>query len=89
MQAKAKACTIFICDFQDFAKDKQLKEEKKQCLVEMIEGLEGMTESSLTQLMLADCFKMISTNLFRTFANKSKIALSNSVRQQKVNRSRP
>ena len=39
----------------------------------MIGVLEGISDSILTELMVGECFKMISTNLFRTFTNKSKL----------------
>ena len=72
LQAKAKACSTSIADFQDVTKDLQLKEDKKECLIEMIGVLDGLSESLLTEHMVGECFRMISTNLFRTFTNKSK-----------------
>jgi hypothetical protein len=74
MQAKAKACSTSIADFQDAAKDLQLKEDKKECLIEMINVLDALSDSLLTDHMVGECFRMISINLFRTFTNKSKSA---------------
>jgi len=52
----------------------ELKDDKKECLIELIDVLDE-TEAASTLLVdkvLTDAFQMIGTNLFRAFANKSK-----------------
>jgi hypothetical protein len=71
--AKCKACTAQIADFADPKKDVELKDDKKECLIEMIDVFNEpeASDTLLNDKILTEAFKMISANLFRTFANKS------------------
>ena len=72
--AKCRACTAQIADFSETKKDAELKDDKKECLIELIDVLNEpeAAEVLLNDKILTEAFKMISANLFRTFANKSK-----------------
>ena len=71
--AKLKACHK-IADFSDAKKDVDLKEAKKECLIEIIDVLDEpeAAEYIVKERVLEAAMQMISANLFRTFANKSK-----------------
>ena len=71
--AKCRACAVQIADFSDPKKDLELKDDKKECLIEMIDVLNEPEAADilLNDKILTEAFKMISANLFRTFANKS------------------
>lgn len=77
--AKSRACTHQIADFSDSKKDIELKEDKKECLIEMIDVLDESEAADvlLSDKIMAEAFKMICSNLFRTFTNKSKQKLNN------------
>ncbi len=50
-----------------------MKENKKECLIELIDLLDEQDTSFLThEKVLQEAFSTIGANLFRTFANKSK-----------------
>ena len=68
-----KACHT-IADFSDSKKDLELKESKKETLIEIIDLLDEQEAPDyvINEKILEAAFKMISMNLFRTFANKSK-----------------
>ena len=70
--AKLKACHT-IADFSDSKKDVELKESKKETLIEIIDLLDEQEAPDyvINEKILEASFKMISMNLFRTFANKS------------------
>ena len=84
--AKARAAATQIADFSDPAKDLQLKDDKKECLIEMIDVLDESesVDTLLNDKTMVEAFKMISSNLFRTFANKSKHFCLTPFRQQEV-----
>lgn len=72
--AKLRACQQHHADFTDVKKDVELKEDKKECLIELIDVLDE-TEAANTlhnSQILEAAIQMIGINLFRTFANKSK-----------------
>ena len=71
--AKLRACHK-IADFSDAKKDTDLKEAKKECLVEIIDVLDEpeAAEYIIKERVLEAAISMVSANLFRTFANKSK-----------------
>ena len=71
--AKLKACHK-IADFSDSKKDQDLKEQKKECLIEIIDVLDetDAIDHIIKERVLEAAMQMISVNLFRTFANKSK-----------------
>ena len=71
--AKLKACHT-CADFSDSKKDIELKENKKETLIEIIDLLDESEAADylINEKVLAAAFQMISVNLFRTFANKSK-----------------
>lgn len=73
--AKCRAAAAQIADFQDAKKDVQLKEDKKECLIELIDVLDenDAVDVLTTDKMIDETFKMVSSNLFRTFSNKSKL----------------
>ena len=73
--AKLKACQK-IADFSDAKKDVELKEAKKECLIEIIDVLDEpeAAEYIIKERVLEAAMQMISANLFRTFANKSKFS---------------
>jgi hypothetical protein len=52
----------------------ELKDDKKECLIELIDVLDESEAAStlFVDKVLTDAFQMIGTNLFRAFANKSK-----------------
>jgi hypothetical protein len=72
--AKIRACQNQIADFTDPKKDLELKEDKKECLIELIDVLDESDAATtvLVDKVLTDAFQMIGINLFRAFANKSK-----------------
>ena len=74
--AKLKACHK-IADFSDSKKDQDLKEQKKECLIEIIDVLDesDAIDHIIKERVLEAAMQMISVNLFRTFANKSKSRL--------------
>ena len=57
-------------------KDVDFKENKKECLIEVIDILDESeaVDTIITEKILAEVIKMISVNLFRTFSNKGKQA---------------
>lgn len=63
-----------IADFTEPKKDIELKENKKECLIELIDILDENDAPStvINEKVLIEAFKMIQANLFRTFSNKSK-----------------
>lgn len=71
--AKLKACHK-IADFSDNKKDTELKDAKKECLIEIIDVLDEPEAADyvIKERVLEQAMQMISANLFRTFANKSK-----------------
>ena len=71
--AKLRACHE-IADFSETKKDAVLKENKKECLIEIIDLLDEneAPDYVINEKVLAEAIKMISVNLFRTFANKGK-----------------
>ena len=71
--AKLRACHK-IADFSDAKKDVDLKEAKKECLVEIIDVLDEPEAADyiIKERVLEATMQMVSANLFRTFANKSK-----------------
>ena len=72
--AKLKACRDHIADFTDSKKDTDLKDLKKECLIEMIDLIDTYEAADyiLNEQVLSESMKTIAANLFRTFANKSK-----------------
>ena len=71
--AKLKACHK-IADFSDVKKEVELKDAKKECLIEIIDVLDEpeAAEYVIKERVLEAAMQMISANLFRTFANKSR-----------------
>ena len=71
--AKLRACHA-IADFADSKKDLELKEDKKECIIELIDLLDEQDAPDyvINEKTLEAAMQMISINLFRTFANKSK-----------------
>ena len=53
----------------------ELKENKKECLIEIIDVLDESeaVDTIINEKTLAEAIKMISANLFRTFSNKGKL----------------
>jgi len=72
--AKLKAC-MDIADFTEAKKDVELKESKKECLIELIDVLEESEapDTLINEKVLTEVFRMIQANLFRTFTNKGKL----------------
>ena len=75
--AKLKACRDHIADFSDSKNDVDLKDIKKECLIELIDLLDSQDapEYIMNEQILSESMKTIAANLFRTFANKSKCQL--------------
>lgn len=71
--AKLRAC-MDMADFSDTKKDVDFKDAKKECLIELIDVLEenDAPDTLINEKVLTESFKMIQTNLFRTFTNKCK-----------------
>ena len=71
--AKLRACHT-LADFTDSKKDLELKEQKKECMIELIDLLDEQEAPQyvINEKTLEASMNMISVNLFRTFANKSK-----------------
>ena len=72
--AKLRACQHQHADFTDAKKDTDLKDDKKECLIELIDVLDESEAANClhTVQIMEATIQMISANLFRTFANKSK-----------------
>jgi hypothetical protein len=72
--AKLRAC-MDIADFTEAKKDVELKESKKECLIELIDVLEESEapDTLINEKVLTEVFRMIQANLFRTFTNKGKL----------------
>jgi hypothetical protein len=72
--AKLRAC-MEIADFTEAKKDTELKEAKKECLIELIDVLEEneAPDTVINEKILIEAFRMIQANLFRTFTNKGKL----------------
>jgi len=72
--AKLRAC-MDIADFTEAKKDVELKESKKECLIELIDVLEESEahDTLINDKVLTEVFRMIQANLFRTFTNKGKL----------------
>jgi hypothetical protein len=72
--AKLRAC-MEIADFTEAKKDTELKEAKKECLIELIDVLEEneAPDTVINEKVLIEAFRMIQANLFRTFTNKGKL----------------
>jgi len=70
--AKLKACET-IADFGDSKTDVDLKENKRECLIELIDLLDDhqAPDTVINSKVVGAAFTMISKNLFRTFSNKS------------------
>jgi hypothetical protein len=64
-----------IADFTEAKKDTELKEAKKECLIELIDVLEEneAPDTVINEKVLVEAFRMIQANLFRTFTNKGKL----------------
>lgn len=64
-----------IADFTEAKKDTELKEAKKECLIELIDVLEESEapDTLINEKTLTEAFRMIQVNLFRTFTNKGKV----------------
>ena len=64
-----------IADFTEAKKDVELKESKKECLIELIDVLEESEapDTLINEKVLTEVFRMIQANLFRTFTNKGKL----------------
>jgi len=72
--AKLRACQMHMPDFTDAKKDTDMKDEKKECLIELIDVLDENEALDLIsdEKVVQEAFQTIGANLFRTFANKSK-----------------
>ena len=72
--AKLKAL-YEIADFSDPKKDIDFKENKKECLIDVIGFIDDneAVDTVINEKVLTKVIKMISANLFRTFLNKGKI----------------
>lgn len=60
-------------DFRDQKKDVDMKNAKKETLIELIDNLQEGDSELFCDIVLQDAFKMISENIFRTFTNKTNI----------------
>lgn len=69
-----RACSTHFPDFTDAKKDLDVKDEKKECLIELIDVLDEneAVDTLMNEKILQEAFSTIGLNLFRTFANKSK-----------------
>jgi hypothetical protein len=82
--AKLKACSQHIADFSDPKKDAELKDDKKECLIELIDVLdEAEGDLLLSDKIVEESFNTIAVNLFRTFANKSKTLSYSEIQENK------
>lgn len=74
--AKVKACHK-LADFTDAKKDQDLKDQKKDTLIEVIDILDDSAAPQylLNEQILKEAVKLMEANLFRTFTNKSKKSL--------------
>lgn len=71
--AKLKYC-YKIADFSESKKDTELKEKKKETMIEIIDALDDSEAVNYlyNDTVLHESIKMIEANIFRTFGNKSK-----------------
>lgn len=71
--AKLRAC-YRLADFSDSKKDLEFKEHKKECMIELIDTLDDATlapQYLFNEAILKEAFKLVESNIFRTFTNKS------------------
>lgn len=80
--AKLKACAHHQVDFTDLKKDLELKDQKKECLIELIDLLDEASYLH-SEPILKEAVLTIAANLFRTFANKSKTLSYSEIQENK------
>lgn len=70
-----------MADFTDNKKDLEFKDQKKDTLIEVIDILEDPAafQVLLNEQVLFEAVKLVESNIFRTFTNKSKILKFNSI----------
>jgi serine/threonine-protein phosphatase 2A regulatory subunit B' len=71
-RAKLRVCHQQF-DFRDQKKDVEMKNAKKETLIELIDNLQEGDSELFCDIVLQDAFKMISENIFRTFTNKTNV----------------
>jgi serine/threonine-protein phosphatase 2A regulatory subunit B' len=59
-------------NFLEPKKDTGVREQKQECLIELIDFVQQQDADFLNEKILAACIHMVGANIFRTFANKSK-----------------
>jgi hypothetical protein len=72
--AKLRAC-YRAADFSDSKKDLEFKEQKKETMIDLIDTLDDTNlapQYLFNEPILKEVIKLVETNIFRTFTNKSK-----------------
>lgn len=72
--AKLRAC-YKLADFSDSKKDTEFKEQKKECMIDLIDTLDDANiapQNLFNEQILKEAIKLVESNIFRTFTNKSK-----------------
>lgn len=76
--AKLRTC-YKLADFSDSKKDIEFKEQKKECMIDLIDTLDDANiapQYLFNELILKEAIKLVESNIFRTFSNKSKVFIS-------------
>ena len=76
--AKLRAC-YKLADFSDSKKDTEFKEQKKECMIDLIDTLDDANlapQYLFNEQILKEAIKLVESNIFRTFSNKSNRILS-------------
>jgi serine/threonine-protein phosphatase 2A regulatory subunit B' len=71
--AKLRAC-YKLADFSDSKKDTEFKEQKKECMIDLIDTLDDPNlapQYLFNEQILKEAIKLVESNIFRTFSNKS------------------
>lgn len=71
---KLRAC-YKLADFSDSKKDTDFKEQKKECMIDLIDTLDDANlapQYLFNEQILKEAIKLVESNIFRTFSNKSK-----------------
>ena len=68
-----------LADFSDSKKDTEFKEQKKECMIDLIDTLDDVNlapQYLFNEQILKEAIKLVESNIFRTFSNKSNRILS-------------
>lgn len=72
--AKIRAC-YKLADFSDAKKDTEYKDQKKECMIDLIDTLDDQNiapQYLFNEQILKEAVKLVESNIFRAFSNKSR-----------------